>query len=583
MRIERHEIDEKALNSALDGFAERIAGDVDRMQHDEFQPEYGWELISDAFLDYLGARSVASPDLAGKDARVACESAAEARVGALALGIGLAGPPHVFIDYTGTGVVYDEDPGIGKAPKAAEGDWLDAFFVAFVAGAWDQHAELFLDAAAARRGDEGRPALALVHGLLAFVGGYVEGRNEDGGPMSDAERSTAVDAIADEVADGSDDPLRRAALTTLRALAAGDHEAFTGALAAQLTAYREWYEQYAAISGPPPRSLLPLDAIALAAMARRWNGWAPGVDSPYLPAAPVAGFPRPEPRVGTYGRRKRPEALDALEAGVLVVDRPEHPAAAGWDTAVHDEFTRHDLARFRDAAAEPRRAVHSLTYLAHHQALNLPVRIAADPEGRDPALHEAIRTGAEAGGAAFRLARAEEGTEHEITLDGTTRLLPALRSAAPGTGDWKEAVALALIAGQRQPLADCVLASPEFFAEGDGPVDAYCAALHDYLRGADPVPAVDRALAVCFQHERGTYHAPPVRLLSQLVEGDREGFALALADALEEHREHYTLGALAGEADALLDLDILALVCHARRLGWDIPVRSPYLPAGIIR
>jgi hypothetical protein len=36
------------------------------------------------------------------------------------------------------------------------------------------------------------------------------------------------------------------------------------------------------------------------------------------------------------------------------------------------------------------------------------------------------------------------------------------------------------------------------------------------------------------------------------------------------------------DPDAALNLDILALTCHARRRGWEIRVSSPYLPQRIV-
>ncbi|WP_234432956.1 Imm49 family immunity protein [Streptomyces sp. NRRL S-1824] len=32
-----------------------------------------------------------------------------------------------------------------------------------------------------------------------------------------------------------------------------------------------------------------------------------------------------------------------------------------------------------------------------------------------------------------------------------------------------------------------------------------------------------------------------------------------------------------------MDLDVLALACHARRTGWDIRVESPYLPQRLLK
>ncbi|GAA1319402.1 hypothetical protein GCM10009647_051040 [Streptomyces sanglieri] len=76
---------------------------------------------------------------------------------------------------------------------------------------------------------------------------------------------------------------------------------------------------------------------------------------------------------------------------------------------------------------------------------------------------------------------------------------------------------------------------------------------------------------------------PPAVLLSQLVEGDEESFNLALADALEAHRDYYQVADRADDPDASVNLDILALACHARRRGWSIRVESPYLPQSLLR
>lgn len=74
----------------------------------------------------------------------------------------------------------------------------------------------------------------------------------------------------------------------------------------------------------------------------------------------------------------------------------------------------------------------------------------------------------------------------------------------------------------------------------------------------------------------------PAVPLSQLVEGDGESFHLALGDALEAHRDHYQVADRADDADASLNLAILALACHARRRGWEIRVESPYLPQRLL-
>ncbi|WP_424213320.1 Imm49 family immunity protein [Streptomyces sp. BI20] len=682
MRIERHQVGDAALSTAAHGFAERIAGDVHRMQHDP-SPAYGWQMVAESFLDYLGARSVQDRDLRGRDAQVAFESAAQAAVGALELISVPGGPAHVSIDYTGTGVSYDgwdgwdgggaldlpipydavpydagpfddgpvipavlppdapaapaatRAPGLhtvgapapapGTGPLDALGggvpathDWLDAFCLAFIANQSDRRAAAFIAAATPRAGHEDRADIALVHALMAYAFGHVEPAvpagatalsaagglggvpagvggptGPEGAPRrtpatarTDHEKCAVIDAVIGRLPEGTDWPTYRAALTTLRALAAGDQEAFAAALRAQLLLHRELHQ---AFGDPKPHTLLPLDAIALAAMARRWNGWATGIDSPYLPAAPVSGFDPGPPRVRAYGRDKRPDALTALAAGPLRVARPPHPRALDAEARADcAELAREQWAHLAEPA--PVRPLHRLTALMDHQVRLFHLHAASDssgagtgpgPSGNPPAGNpladpELTATAAQAGAAAFRLARTAPGDSVRVTVGPLD--LTLVRSAdepVPHSLHWRRAVALALLTGDRTALADCVLMPPEYFSpdpeQGQG--DPYAAALHAYLRGDDPEPATDRALRA-----HAGFPSPPVRLLSQLVTGDRDGFTLALADELEAHRDHWSVADRPADPEAALNLDVLGLVAHARRLPWPVPVLSAYLP-----
>ncbi|MET9699733.1 immunity 49 family protein [Streptomyces sp. NPDC006529] len=581
MRIERHAVGEAALSAAVGDFAERIAGDVHRMQHDE-SPRYGWEMVCASFLDYVGARSVENPALAGRDCRLALESAAAAATGALALTARPRGVGDVFIEYTGTGVVYDREESGSEVPAA---DWLDAFFLAFVAGDTDRDGRLFVDAALSRAGREDRADVALVHALLAYVHGHIEAARVPGGPgaVSDEQRAAYVDSLARDVAPGTDRAPHRAALATLRALAAGDRDGFSAALAAQLTHHRA---RHAAAANPRPRTLLPLDALALAAMARRWNGWEPGVDSAYLPAAAVGGFVPPAPRVRAFGADKRADAVAALAAGPLVVDRPRPPERPGsGDPADHERFPQRRAAAFADPAEDPEDLAFGLPRVMEDQYRIFLRRTAGDPDGPGERARAALRLGAEAGTAAFLLAAAEPGTTAEVTVGGVTRALPAGGGRdRVGPVQWLRATALAVVAGEADLLAACVRIGPDPLGPGGYASAAreYATALCDHLRGADAAPALRRAATEAFRMRGVNHLAPPVVLLSQLAAGDREGFALALADALEEHRDHYGVGANACDPDAPLNLDVLALVCLARRSGWDVPVLSPYLPPRLV-
>ncbi|MFD9405942.1 Imm49 family immunity protein [Streptomyces sp. NPDC059989] len=583
MRIERHTVTDAALDAALEGFAERIEGEVHRMGNDEV-PDYGWSRVSESFLDYVGARSLRDPErLGGKDCRLAVQSAATAAIGAMALNAGLKDRARCIVEYTGSGILYEDDAPAPAEAAASPRMWLDAFHLHWISGAQEEN--LLIDAAPPLRGREERPDIALIHALMAYGFGHIEDRDpaEAGKGTSDAQRLAVVEAAAAAVAAGTDLPAHRATLATLRALAAGDRPGFGRALAAQLESHRE---RHSTQDAPAPRTLLPLDAIVLASMAQ-WRGeWPDGLSSDYLPAPLLRRFEQGEPRVRPYGRKKRADAVEALAAEPLVVERPAHPLAAGADLTPYDTHAQELVDGFRSAATGPERAAGFLLGLMEAQLRRLRVRAAVDPQGRDARQQEALLCAAEAGAGALRLMKSEPGSEPAVTVGGTTRRLSAGGGGAtggPAPYVWLDLVALGLITGQRSLVADCVLADPEIFARSVTAGAAYGAALQAYLRGADPEPALDRALRTIVPLRDSNFVVPPVVLLSQLVEGDREGFALALADALEEHRDHYEVGVLGRETEATLSLDILALVCHARRMGWPVPVVSPYLPEELIK
>ncbi|MFD7094484.1 immunity 49 family protein, partial [Streptomyces xanthophaeus] len=111
----------------------------------------------------------------------------------------------------------------------------------------------------------------------------------------------------------------------------------------------------------------------------------------------------------------------------------------------------------------------------------------------------------------------------------------------------------------------------------------YGAAPPGLRRGAAPEAAAQRALDEAERAKDWGFAMPPAVLLSQLVEGDEESFNLAVADALEAHRAYYEVGDRSDYPEVSVDLDVLALACHARRRGWDIRVESPYLPQELLR
>ncbi|WP_435852457.1 Imm49 family immunity protein [Streptomyces sparsogenes] len=542
---------------------------------------YDWELISGEFLDCLGALSVEFPDLDTPEAKALLDNATEAAAGAVAYA---AYYPHhhfqVFLDYMNFGMSYDSGSE-GDPESVSLGHWLDAFCLAVLSDKAEWHGEAFHFARGPlQQGGAGRPDVELVNGFMTYVIGDTGDEDADY-PPSREQKLAALDASlarirALDAAPGEGGLLERpqtVALRALRALTTGEQGDFRTELARLLL-------PYSALSGPDarPRTLLPLLPLALAALAYRREGWQPPIDTAYLPRALVTGFETAGPRVQAYGRGRRPDAVAVLAAGPVVVERPENPQAVNPESeALFERYTTEALA---PEDGKPLSAW-DLADAARYQGLLFKARASLSADVTDRQM-ENLRLAAELGAALFRITLAEPGTDVEVTIDGSTRRYPAYHGDQAGAGAWHIAMDFALIGGRREDIAALVLSGSARLEKDGSAFASYRRALHDYLRGVDPEPAMDRALEDCEKARVWGFFPPPAVLLSQLVEGDEESFNLALIDALESHRAHYQVADRAEDSDAAIDLDVLALACHARRRGWNIRVVSPYLPPRLL-
>ncbi|MFJ5551565.1 Imm49 family immunity protein [Streptomyces sp. NPDC093225] len=580
MRIERHQVGQGAVSAARTDFVNRIGGEVRSMSRGGRMATYEWQYLSEEFLDYLGALSVDTPDLDHPEARAVLKDATEAAAGAVTYA---AYHPHdsfhIHLDYVNFGMGYDRGDTEHPEESVTPGEWLDAFCLAVLAGKASYHGEAF-HFARHKFGDDtaGDPAVELVAGFMAQVVGDT-GNDDDDYPPTAEQKTVAVDAalarIAARARERGAELLDRpdaVALRTLRALVVEDREAFDAGLAALLLPLTE-------LPGPGarPRSLLPLLPIALAALAYRTLGWSPAVDTDYLPRALVTGFETAGPRVGGFGRDRRADAVAALAAGPLVVERPAVERTSGPEyEARFEESTRKALT---SGDGEPLKAWR-LESAVGYQDILFKTRAARSADATDAQLAN-LRLASRLGAALFTIALAEPGTEAEVEIDGRTLRYPACRDEA-GPGAWQTAIAFALVTGAREDLAPLVLTGPGYAEEDRSAFAAYRVALHAYLKGEDAGPATERALREVEKARDWGFRPPPAVLLSQLVEGDEESFNLALADALEAYRDHFRVADRADDVDASIDLDVLALACHARRRGWEVRVESPYLPRRLL-
>ncbi|OEJ34675.1 immunity 49 family protein [Streptomyces subrutilus] len=597
MRIERHQVDGAALSAARADFGRRIGGQVHSLAKAGPVTGHTWWLIAREFLDYLGALSVEVPALDTAEAKAALGDAAEAAAGAVAYGAYYPRVPFdVFLtSYADFGLRYDAEPDGLPEPVSAE-RWIEAFCLAVLVDKTELHGEAFHFARREpQRDSAGTPSGELINGLLAYVSGDI-GREYQKVPPTRGEKLAALDTALARIADrqaGSAEDLaghpHSAGLRALRALAQGDREAFREELAALLLPYAELG---ATTPGggpaPAPRSLLPLLPLALAALARRREGWQPPVETGYLPRALVTGFEAAAPRVGAYGRARRPDAVAALAAGPVTVERPARPQPVHPEAeAQFEQYAREALTPAPGGPHEVwqlTRAVdyHVLLFKARAARSSNAAEATAAAQAADTQL-EGLRLAARLSSTVFRAALAEPGGEVEVTVDGERLTYPAERDEDAGPGLWHRGVLLALITGRREDLAPFVLTGPAFHEKDRSAYASYRRALHDYLRGEDPGPATDRALADAPRAKGWGFEEPPAVLLSQLVEGDEESFNLALLDALEAHRDHFLVADRGEHPDAAVSLDVLALACHARRRGWSIRVSSAYLPGRLLQ
>lgn len=549
MRIERHQVDAERVAQAGEGFVDRIGRQVHSYSRAGLMTTTEWQLITDSYLDYLGALSTTRPALDCPEAEAVLMDAAEAAAGAVSFA---AYYPRdrfsVFLDYPNFGMSYDPEYGQDRDPRhrVTATEWLDAFCLAIVADKVSPHGEAFSWARQLMPDEPLTPALELVDGFVAHF-------------------------FEEEADFPATSPASQPGLRALRALADADRGAFDAALLALLQDGHH---------GRGPASLLPLVPIALAALAYRTHGWSPAVDTDYLPHALVTGFETPGPRVRGLGRDPRPDAVARLAAGPVDLDRPVPARPLSADSAAR--FERRTLEALTPKEGEPLDAW-ELTGALRYQGYLLSARASQSADATD-ALLAHLRLGSQLGAAVFRVALAEPGTEAEVTIDGRRLRFPALRDRDFGPAFWETALSYALVTGSPEDLEPLVLAGPAIAAEDRSPFASYRTALHDHLRGADPLPATERALKEVERAGDRSFLPPPVVLFSQLVRGDETSFNLALLDALEAHRDHHRVADRATDPGAPLSLHILGLACHARRSrGWAVHVRSPYLPPRLLQ
>ncbi|MDQ8705185.1 immunity 49 family protein [Streptomyces sp. LHD-70] len=290
--VSRHEVDERLMARALDGIK-------DRTLNHWYGLRYGSPslrnvaVLRDELLDHVAASVQDDGSLAGPWRRV-LETAAECALGILSVGCYPDGDQEIRLPLLGEEISTDDDEVefgdlmVSQAPTTAT--WVEAFSLCLVSGLileWrrvigpllqDEYAgEIRSGVPYSELESRSEPAgLAEMDALSLYLAPATGHRPSDWPrvPLREPTAEERVAAAGQLDASGPLSPDQQ----LLRVLLDDDQQAFEQALAARLVRHRE-----SVGSDPAPRSLLPLGALAPAALAVQVHGWELGVSSGYLP------------------------------------------------------------------------------------------------------------------------------------------------------------------------------------------------------------------------------------------------------------------------------------------------------------
>ncbi|WP_351237618.1 immunity 49 family protein [Streptomyces sp. NPDC002133] len=287
--VARHEVSEERIAQALDDVEGRAFSRWHSMRYDTFSLRMLREM-GDELLDHVAARTLEDPAL-DEQSRTVLRTTAECSLGVISLGCWPNGDQEIPFPLVGEQLTSEElafHDVVDEAPTART--WLDTFAAAVVSGLvwdWQRVTGLLLRgdlAAAIRDGvpyskltSTSEPAdLAAMEALCLYLteaSGHLP-RDWPTVPLRKPDAQERAEAAGRLDAASSLTPDQR----LLRVLLDDDRSAFEQALVARLVEHRE-----SVGADPVPRTLLPLDTLALAALAVQVHGWELEVRSGYLP------------------------------------------------------------------------------------------------------------------------------------------------------------------------------------------------------------------------------------------------------------------------------------------------------------
>ncbi|MGW4242705.1 immunity 49 family protein [Nocardia sp. NPDC004722] len=290
--IARHSIDEELVIAALTDIDERVRQAWISLRYDALSLK-SLRAICEALLDHVGARSLEDPELTDVHARLALRTAAECSIGVLSLGVFPSGDfevrlPSIRQELNSRDISLGD--AVDEAPTART--WLDTFGLCLISGIiweWervlglslrdDYAPQLHAGLPYSRLQSQSDPAdLAEMDALCLYLT-EATGHLPSDWPEQVVRKPTTEERL---------EALRRLDLHhpltpdqhLLRALLEDNQSRFEQTLAQYLTDYRAALPDHA-----QPRTLLPQQPIALAALAIQTHGWQLGLVSHYLPPA----------------------------------------------------------------------------------------------------------------------------------------------------------------------------------------------------------------------------------------------------------------------------------------------------------
>lgn len=293
--VTRHAVTEQRIEQALDDMAGRAFSRWHDMVWNPIPLRRGLRELGEELADNLGARTVSDPALQTPDSRTALLTAAECALGVLSLACFPDGDfeiplPLATRTLSNQDLHYEETYEPAHPPTTAR-TWTDAFEWSVISGLIG-HKDRFIGpmllrdyAPAIRDGvpysereSVSAPAdLAEMDALSGYLD-VPEDAHPSSAPLAKPDAAHRTRTAQQLDAAGTLTPDQR----LLRVLLDDDQAAFERALHDRLVAHRE-----SVGADPAARSLLPVAAVTLAALAHTAHGWQLRVHSAYLPEALV--------------------------------------------------------------------------------------------------------------------------------------------------------------------------------------------------------------------------------------------------------------------------------------------------------